>query len=185
MTIVFKDDRVASGLSRLLSQFKDSPNVEGLLSSFLEELQLFENSIEEVSAAFDIDTAIGVQLDVLGRIVGQPREGRIDDVYRLWINARILINQSSGTAEEIYQVVSLLTGDMAPGSFKIEENYPAGFLFTIYNSISQEDVQTIKDIVELMKPICVDFNIVYHITDPLFTFDLGPGFDQGHLAGII
>lgn len=183
MSINFKDNHIEEGLALLISQFKEKDNIEALLTAFLTQIQELEDVASSLITDRTISSAVGEQLNILGRIVGQPREGRDDDTYRLWIQARILINRSSGTAEEIYTVLKLLTQQLDEGSFKIADEYPARFVITLYDAISTEDAQTIFDIVEFMKPICIDFDLVYFIESPVFRLDIGPGLDQGHLAG--
>ena len=65
------------------------------------QIQDLEDSSFEVLLNRWIDTAVGVQLDGVGAIVGEAREGRGDDEYRLAIKARIQINFSEATPEDI------------------------------------------------------------------------------------
>lgn len=72
-----------------------------------------------------IETAVGEQLDGLGAIVGEARGGRDDDSYRIRIRARILLNLSSGRADEILRILRLVTPlvltltDETPGAVSI------------------------------------------------------------------
>ena len=59
-----------------------------------------------------VGVAVGAQLDVLGRIVGEARLGDPDANYRLRIKAGILLNVSSGTPEELLAIFRLLTSDL-------------------------------------------------------------------------
>lgn len=69
--------------------------------------------LDTFATAFDIDTAVGVQLDMIGQILNVSRtvnfqpDGPVspvlgDDNYRLVLKARILRNQWKGTKQEIY-----------------------------------------------------------------------------------
>ncbi len=71
-------------------------------------------------------------LDTIGKIVGQPREGRDDETYRIWIRARVRLNKSGGTPEDILAVFAAIT----QGSTKIvlEEQFPAGIVVRIGSS---------------------------------------------------
>lgn len=76
----------------------------------------------EIPNAFDIDNAVGMQLDVLGEIVGrgrelafQPSEGEpvLDDTnYRIALKAKIAQNQWDGTIPAIYEIWGNLFPDI-------------------------------------------------------------------------
>ncbi len=62
--------------------------------------------------------------------MGQPRASLDDDVYRLVIKARIKVNRSSGTVEQLYEIASLL----APGStLELSEGADWEFTLEIYD----------------------------------------------------
>lgn len=186
MSLTIVDNQVETAIRRLLYQFKDKPNFEAFVTAFVQQFQDIEDVIGQLLTDRQVDTATGENLNILGRIVGQPREGRTDADYRIWIKARIQINKSSGLTEEIYNVLKLITGFMDVGDFQIEElDYPASFFMTINPALESLDPQIIYDVIDEMRSACIAFSIFYHITDPVFAFDVGPGFDQGHLAGIV
>jgi hypothetical protein len=115
---------VQLGLSRLLAEYQDytdHPRVHDFLRTFLTQNQ----NLEDVSWQVFVErwplTAVGVQLDVLGRLVGQGRGGRTDDQYRLWILARIAVNRSNGKIEELINILEIL----GPETIEIWESYPA------------------------------------------------------------
>ena len=83
MSIPSKIDIVKEGLARLPTQWQDKPVTIGLLKSFLENIQVVENLNCQLLDERGIDTAVGVQLDNLGLIVGQPREVE-DGAYALY-----------------------------------------------------------------------------------------------------
>jgi hypothetical protein len=58
-----------------------------------------------------LDTAEGAQLDNLGDIVGEPRKGRADDLYRIWIRARIAVNRGNGKVSDVLKVARLVVGE--------------------------------------------------------------------------
>jgi hypothetical protein len=115
---------VQLGLSRLLAQYQDyanHPRVHDFLRTFLIELQNLEDVCWQVFVERWPYTAEGVQLDLLGKIVGQGRGGRTDDAYRLWILARIAVNRSNGKVEELYDILEIL----GPETMAIQEGWPA------------------------------------------------------------
>ena len=63
----------AQAMSRLLVQFSESATLQGYIKALMSEANFLECELVAVLAERGIDTASGVQLDVLGEIVGQPR----------------------------------------------------------------------------------------------------------------
>jgi len=96
---------VEVGLSRVIEQFEDKPNIVGTLDAFLQETQKVEDLAFEVNSAFDLDTAIGEQLDVIGRLIGETRQGKSDELYRAAIRNRIVANSADGTIDNIISIV--------------------------------------------------------------------------------
>ncbi len=60
--------------TRITWQFKDSPNLDTLIKIWLEGYQGVQKTLLDIRLINDVDTATGAQLDVIGDIVGQPRE---------------------------------------------------------------------------------------------------------------
>jgi hypothetical protein len=111
-------DHEERGIARLIERYR-KPRVSALLGSWLAEAQALEDSYGEL-----LDDVVTRQIDVQGRIVGQPREGRSDAVYLLWIHARILVNRSSGTPPQILAIARAVS---AP-ALRLEEHYPAAIV---------------------------------------------------------
>lgn len=95
----------------MLYQFQDSPVLGSYTTSVLSELNELEDLSEKLLLQRSIDTAVGVQLDQVGLLVGEIRNGRSDADFRQAIKLRIAINTSRGTVEDIIQVINLLYGD--------------------------------------------------------------------------
>lgn len=90
----------------------DAPNNwVKLLQCFLGPVQDLENAFQQLLVDRTVDRAYGVQLDVIGRIVGQLRAGMADDVYRRYIRARISVNRSKGTVADVLKVADLVVFD--------------------------------------------------------------------------
>lgn len=93
---------------RTIERWKDKEVFAALRDVIAEEFQEVENALWQVYLSRFIDDAFGESLNVLGRIVGEPRNGRDDPSYRVRIRARIRVNQSFGTANDILAVLALL-----------------------------------------------------------------------------
>ncbi len=62
-------DRVAQAKGLLIQQYKESPNLNGLIAAFTEELQQIEQENDNLLTKRSLDAAQGVNLDVIGKIV--------------------------------------------------------------------------------------------------------------------
>lgn len=122
-------------LKKLVEQFRRKTKWTALLSAFLKQAQDLEDALWQLFTQRGLDTAIGAQLDVIGRIVGEPRYSSPDDEeYRMRIKARIRVNLSSGTPEDIYAVFYALLG--AGTKMRIVPGYPAGFVLKIEQTVT-------------------------------------------------
>lgn len=118
-------DRMA-GL--LIQQFKDSPRLNELVRALGEMSQNLEFAAWDTSRFRHLASAYGQQLDGLGEILGEPRFGRQDEVYRLWLYFRVFINTAKGRPEDLIEVCRFVTNAGAPGGdVKYWENWPASF----------------------------------------------------------
>jgi hypothetical protein len=78
--------------------------------------------LDDIKNAFDVETAVGEQLDYLGEIVGIPRREFTDDRYRTFVKIQIDLILSSarsdanwtGTINNILSICREFVGDAAP-----------------------------------------------------------------------
>jgi hypothetical protein len=121
-------DLITTALSRLTNQFSESPKLRGMVEAMVRPLQDALATIEQLRTERWPDTAIGVQLDGVGQIVGEPRNGRGDDEYRAAIAFRIFVNTSNATPGDLIQGLRTLT---QADEIQYIEQYPAtAMLFT-------------------------------------------------------
>lgn len=107
--------------ARLLESYRDKPNFDAIQASYMAEVQALEDAIHETISKSYLPSAEGKQLEIIGRIVGEARNGRIDSLYKLWIAARIIINASQGHVNDIIKALRAVTS----ASFTIKEYAPA------------------------------------------------------------
>lgn len=183
MSLTKKTTHVTEALANLIEQFKDKENLRDLIEIYVNQLQLLENTLDDVLKLTDeIDAAFGQQLDNLGQIVGEERFGRTDAQYRLAIKTRILINLSSGTSEELIAIVETIIGTSP--TVAITEAFPASFDITIDTQIT--DGRTAGLAVASSKPAGVGSSFRWFEGANEFRFDTaGQGFDQGELGEAI
>lgn len=152
--------------------------LERLVSLATAEHQVIEDVLWQMISE-TIDSASAAQLEVYGDLVGQPREGRDDATYRLWIKTRVLINRSDGTPEDIIRVFDALVARTA--SIVLEEGFPAGFVVRL-GSTSNLDPSHAGAILQKMKPGGVNaiFEGATSQDTTSFAFDPnGAGFGHG------
>lgn len=122
---VRNQEHVAQGLDRLIERFKGRSYLEGALRVVLERVQHIDDVVWDLTTGLWLDNAIGDQLEALGYIVGEPRLGRVDDLYRIYIRARIRINRANGKPTDTLQVARLIIEPNATLEYIPE--YPAAY----------------------------------------------------------
>jgi hypothetical protein len=97
-------EHVAEAQSHLIEFFKHGPRNQAVLEAVMAQVQELEGALWAMNNAFDVDTATGDQLDLLGKLVGEARQDRLDAEYRTAVRARVLVNSSSGTMAELLAI---------------------------------------------------------------------------------
>ena len=129
---------VSEGLTRLLDQFKGSPNLLALATSYLEQVQTLEDAAWPLLAERGIDNMTGDRLDGLGEILGHSRGGRSDAGYRLALKGELAVLQSEGTAEEMIALAQLLI-QMPTADYEVIEYWPKGFYIRPVDHVLTQD----------------------------------------------
>lgn len=73
MTCPDPDELVQAGVNRVLTQYRESPNLLFLLRTFLRQATEVGTSICDLPERFDLDSATGDQLTLIGKRMGFPR----------------------------------------------------------------------------------------------------------------
>ncbi len=167
MTLSYIDNHTEMANSRLVQQDKESYNTVNFLNAIIDPVQEIEDSFQDISYKRSLETAQGVNLDNFGLIVGEARDFRKDEDFRIGILTRIIVNMGGGTVEEIITAITLL---YRPKQIEVTNLYPACFSIFI-----EEDVQNllgIKRIINSIRPVAIgDFVITANVSDyGLFEF---------------
>lgn len=139
-------EHAVKGLKLLTDAFKSKPVIEAISKSFLNradelELELWRLIWGWVLEHVDPDdpaniyNAEGQQLDDLGAIVGQPREGRDDPDYVAAIKLRVRINRSKGRSSDMVEIAALINVAMS-----YVEYFPLGWECSLYNIANGGDL---------------------------------------------
>lgn len=164
-----------------------SPQFNQWLAAVLSIANDITNCLQSIAQAFDLNYAVGVQLDVLGQIVGVSRTVNFqpsdetspildDTTYRLLIQATIGNNQWDGTIGGLYPLWSQL---FPGGNITIidTQNMAATILVTgAFTSIIQD---LITNGYIAPRPQSVAYTFVFG-TQPFLGFDT----DNGQVAGL-
>lgn len=189
----------------ILSQYRNSPNYIRYLTAYAEEMQDIHTSFQESLTERYYDIATGVQLDVIGYIVGASRTlkgiavpghfghldvaealgmGREDDpqlggplrgdredetqdielsdpMYRAWIDARIVKNQTNCNIEDTISFFVFMLND-SEVDLMVTEPAPATVRVDIDKTLSIHEAALVKSMAQHCKPIGVNLIIADH-----------------------
>ncbi|TGE35867.1 DUF2612 domain-containing protein [Desulfosporosinus fructosivorans] len=193
-------------LNLVTSQHQNKPKFAAWLSAPLGILDDVVSLAKSFNYYFDIDLAIGVQLDTLGEILGVERAVTFqpttfyslgvtgvtyynnpspvldDDVYRLVLRSKILQNMWDGTLPSLYEMWSILFKG-AYITVKDNQNMTMDVSVSGLSSQMQKDLMTNGYIIP--RPEGVAVNYIY-LGDPFFSYGLDTddfkGYEDGYWA---
>jgi hypothetical protein len=174
------------GLSVLAQQYRDKKQVLDKLGRLYDRIQIIEDAAFTLYTDRSVDTAVGVQLDDLGKTVGERRQGALDPEYRLRVKGRIVCNRSSGTVENIIAVFRALLSTSTGYSFIIQDFYPAGFIFIISGIVTPASYVLIYQLfLKQLRGAAIQAWLGWEpaVTDDLFTLALSSNLSVAAMAG--
>lgn len=93
----------------LLWQYQDKPRMLAYLDILMGQVNSLEDLSQQLLVERSIDTAIGVQLDTIGKIVDLLRGTLTDSEYRLFLRGKVYCNVGDGQGPQfIYLLVDIL-----------------------------------------------------------------------------
>lgn len=179
-------DHVAEALDRLPQQFKTDPSTVALLESLVRPCQSLETALQDMLVDRAVDTAVGAQLDIIGKLVGQARSGQSDAEFRRFIRARIKTNRSRGVVSDLITIARLILNEPA-AHVHVESQAVAGVVIRVDDLAVDEEMA--DDLITFLRvAVSAGVRIILESSpadsDGTFTLDDGPGFDSGY-AGIV
>lgn len=172
-TLEHNTNHEQSALDRFLEQFKAKQNFTNLVKALCGPVQDIEDALWSLYTNRLLDDSDGVQLDNLGVIVGQARQGRNDPDYLQWIKARIRVNRSNGQGNDLLDVLSLVLDENAQSS--MVESPPAAVTVRVYNYSGSSD--NLFDILTAAKAGGVRLSLEFSTRDEDSVFTFAPGAD--------
>lgn len=151
-------EREARARGRFIDDLKSKTFLDAIVTAAASEVLELEQAAMAWRDGFLIANSAGVQLDILGRIVGRERTSSDDDIYRLWIRAQIAINLADGLAVDLIKIANAILFEDNPG-FTYEEHYPASVTMWLKDETSL-DAYTIAFLLHSVRAGGVWFNLV-------------------------
>jgi hypothetical protein len=180
-----------SGL--LTSEYRGSAKFNQWLQSVLMIAADISTCLQSISSAFDLDLAVGAQLDILGLIIGasrtvafQPTGGVSpvldDDTYRILLKATVANNQWDGRIGSLYPIWKTL---FPSGTIAIIDNQNMTAVVVLTGAFSSILQDLISNGLIVPRPQAVAYTYVFGNL-PLLGFDRDDayvaGFDAGHFS---
>lgn len=179
-------------LRLLTSEYQGKPNLTQWLTTVLQPVIDVAVLLGELSNAFDINSAVGPQLDVLGLLIGVSRvvpfqpsnpsdSPTLDDTtYRILLRAKIAQNQWNGQIGPLYS----LWNELFPGGrIVLQDNQNMTATIFLAGSFTSIIKDLIRNGMIVPRPEGVLYTYTF-ATEPVFGFDnITPyiaGFDLGH-----
>ena len=104
-------------------QYLSRGETKKLVSFDSDQFAELDRLVDKTSDQYDLDRAKAVLLDRLGKLVNESREGNDDELYRLLIRLRVLLNTTNGSINDIIKVIKFI---FSSETVHIQQNYPAG-----------------------------------------------------------
>lgn len=174
----------------LTSEYKGATNFNAWLTAVLQIADDISNCLASVYQAFDLDFAVGVQLDILGQIIGVSRtvpfqpSGSVspvldDDTYRILLKATAANNQWDGNIGSLYPIWTYL---FPGGRIAILDNQDMTATIIVSGSFTSIIKDLISNDMIVPRPQAVKYTYEFGST-PLFGFDRNDSFIAGFDTG--
>jgi hypothetical protein len=147
-------------LSRLLAQFQGKPNFAGVIGPIVDQVQELETVFMDLLTGRYLDNAVGVQLDGLGAIVGEPRADKADDDYRIAIQGRILSNRLHSRIEDLLGLFSFLLPSGAAG-WHLREGKEAAFTLSMLEASTATQAAALNQILQRAKGAGIRASLIW------------------------
>lgn len=175
MSSTYISDHFAKAKNRLIEQYKGKPKVEGIIEALVTPLQEIENVLQQLKTERWIDSAIGIQLDKIGEIVGIERDyEQEDEDYRLIIKSKIIMNLNQGTPEEVIAAAKFFIGAIFIWYLEV---YPAAVDIFSSNIVPVENRAKVRAQLKKFLPAGVSLDSFGQFDEAnAFVFSGGTGF---------
>lgn len=165
-------------LKQVTSQYQSSPKFMAWMKHHIDTLDGAKEILKNFNFYYDIDEAVGTQLDTLGETVGRKRQLDFqplndsspimdDETYRLVIKTKIAMNMWDGLLESMYYIWDNIFEDI---NLEIEDKqdmtidvYIVGFVNQIRQCLIQEGM-----IVPKPEGVTINYHTKSYIKDDIY-----------------
>lgn len=130
------DQHANQALSNLIQFFRDKNRIAALMDSYSAQAQELEQVFWDLLTKRYLSNATGVNLEALGLIVGETRQGRLDEAYRAAIRVRVLVNRSNGRIEGLLTIAKQMLGGGDDVDVKLIEAHPCAMTIRIQSELN-------------------------------------------------
>lgn len=177
-TLAVDPNVVTDAVARLTDLYRNKKVVRALTETCAERVAAEESVDIELYSKQWMDDATGELLDAVGEVVGEPRLGRSDDLYRLWIRARVRINRTQGKIADSYHLVRLIAGQDVLVHYT--PTPPAAYRMDVEGT--DVDASELYRLLDAVRPAGVRMNLFYSPEEDLtevFTLSASGALDTG------
>lgn len=133
MEVVKINNHVQQALNRFMQQYRGFPVFAALMTAFVQQVQEAEDAAYATCGAQQLWNgttypSVGAQLDGIGEIVGQERDGLDDSEYLIFILGKIAENYSDTTIPTLLSIAVLLFQATYPQMLQL---FPASVAFQV------------------------------------------------------
>ncbi len=121
-------DHEAAAVDILIPFFRQGPRNCEVLAAMSEQVQEAEDAVAAMFDAFDLNTATGDRLDLIGALLGETRGNKDDEAYRAILRAIVLVNRSTGRRDALYDIMRAIDPASNP---LVRDVYPAALELTM------------------------------------------------------
>lgn len=177
---------IASYMELITSEYAEQPLFNAYIQAFLDQDLPIDQCMNKFNDIFNLDTAVGDQLDKLGSYVALTRELPVvdpdipaslpDEYFREVIKARIRANFWNGTNEQLIELIDVTFPD---AKYEILDNQDMTLQIVMINhSATPTMIALLFNGYIIPKPagVLTTFTIMDH---PLFGWDSDTGFVKG------
>jgi len=172
------------------SQYQMSSKFMAHLANHIQKIEDATSLINDLWEYFDIDLAIGKQLDALGVILGQsrimsfqPTDGSSatldDETYRLLLKVKVAWNHWDGKTQSLIPIWQEI---FPGGTIIINDSLNMSAVITMYGSFSSIIVDLINNGLIVPRPEGVQYTYDFG-AGPYFGFDFNNAYISGLDAG--
>lgn len=176
----------SSGNEKLLSQYKDSPIFGVLLDTFTSKLNEFEEQVTKFKTELTINTAVGVNLDLIGDILNSPTRPVDDERFREVLFGLVAAYNSEGRASDLLTIIRKLI--VADEYLIFDGPNPATFQIILTGAVIPADPSLVISLIDLSKSLGVKFDgLTINPAGflPIFAFESDGDGDAGPFALVL